>query len=161
MFSTSIYSSSPWDFLREVDPMSGHHIQRNHFSPHTKKFTHPEDENSHPVKRSIYRSIYCKSNFSLFVSMQTLKLYWITLFVATSRHRYILSTVTFSAWFNKSELSASCYHYVIRKIQFCLASFTKKTTKKYVENTVALSFVLTIFFTWFDISKHSLCIEVE
>lgn len=66
--------------LREVDPMSGHHIQRNHFSPHTqKKFTHPEDENSHPVKRSIYRSIYCKSNFSLFVSMQALKLYWITL----------------------------------------------------------------------------------
>lgn len=55
--------------LREVDPMSGHHIQKNHFSPCTKKFTHPEDENSHPVKRSIYRSIYCKSNFSLFVSM--------------------------------------------------------------------------------------------
>lgn len=78
MFSTSIYSSSPQS-LREVDPMSGHHIQRNHFSPTKKKITHPEDENSHPVKRSIYRSIYCKSNFSLFVSMQALKLYWITL----------------------------------------------------------------------------------
>lgn len=54
-------------------------IFRETIFPNQKKFTHPEDENSHPVKRSIYRSIYCKSNFSLFVSMQALKLYWITL----------------------------------------------------------------------------------